>query len=113
MKKLVDVLPALVAELAESLIASGRADVAGEVANAWIDRATYDPSCNAAYIHLRSSRELNAVERNIIGTRHGETLRVEHPYEVNIDVDRTGRVSGIELLNGSAVEAKLREYLTQ
>ena len=111
-EKLVDVWPELVAELTESLTAGGRSDLAEQLTQASITRATYDSSCNAAYIYLRPPRELNVVEQNIIGERHGETIPVEHPYWVNFDTDNVGRLVGIELLSEGSVAAKLSAYIT-
>lgn len=112
MGKLVDVLPELATELVESLTGCGRPDLAEQLSHVWITRATYDSSCNVAYIYLSSPRELDVVEQNIIGKRHGETVPVEHPYRVNFDTDNFGRLAGIELLNGAPVAARLTAYIT-
>ena len=45
--------------------------------HAVIDRVTFDESASARYIYVRPSRDLNVVEANIIGVRHGETIEVE------------------------------------
>jgi hypothetical protein len=51
------------------------------------------------------------VEKNIIGIRHGETIPVEHPYWVNVDIDNFGRLTRIELLNGGDVALRLNDVL--
>jgi uncharacterized protein YuzE len=48
-------------------------------------RLTYDPDANVAYIRLRE--------------RQGDVETVEVTADVLVDVDETGQVCGIELLN--------------
>lgn len=105
--KLTEALPKFSEELQECLKTEGRDDLASQVNDAEILKFSYDDSCNAAYITLQSGRELNVVESNIIGVKHGETVPVEHRYWVNVDTDNFNRLGGIELLNGSDVAQKL------
>jgi len=107
MPTLAEVLPDLVDELAESLQASGRDDLAAQLREVEITRWTHDTSANAAYIYLQSLRRLNVVERNAIGVRHGETVPVENRRWVNVDTDNFGRLTGIELLSPGDVPARL------
>src|SRR5262249_45076934 len=99
MPTLAEVLPDLVDELAESLQASGRNDLAAQLREVELTRWTHDTSCDAAYIYLRSPRQSNVIEQNIIGVKHGETVPVEHPRWVNVDTDNFHRITGIELLS--------------
>lgn len=62
------------------------------------------------YIYVQPSRELNAVETNIMGVRHGETLEVLTPYWTNIDTDNFGRLVGIEILAPGDMKDDLRKY---
>jgi len=101
--KLIEALPVFSAELRTCLSAIGRGDIAAQVEEIVVERYSYDGSCSAANIYLQSPRSLNNVETNIIGLRHGETIEVEHPYWVNVDIDNFGRLKGIELLNGTKV----------
>lgn len=48
-------------------------------------RLTYDPAANVAYLRLRE--------------RQGDVETVEVTPDVLIDIDETGKVCGIELLN--------------
>jgi uncharacterized protein YuzE len=109
--KLLEVLPEFSAELWASLVKADHKDLAAQIADVEIERYTYDASCNAAYVYLHSPCALNVVEKNIIGIKHGETISVEHPYWVNVDTDNFGRLTGIELLNGSEVARRLAEVL--
>jgi len=102
-------LPKLVSDLATALRTAGRDDLAAQLSEVDIERHTYDTSCDAAYIYLRSPRQLNVVEQNIVGVKHGETIPVEHEYWVNLDTDNFGRLTGIELLSGGDVAAKLND----
>jgi uncharacterized protein YuzE len=109
--KLSDLLPEFAAELEACLERAERKDIASQICEVEFERYTYDTPCNAAYVYVRSPRALNAVEQNIIGIHHGETIEVEHPYWVNVDTDNFGRLRGIELLSGGEVAAKLSSVL--
>jgi hypothetical protein len=110
MSTLVAVFPSLVSELSRGLRAAGRASLADQVDAAAIARVTFDVSANAGYIYVKPSRELNVVETNIVGVRHGETLEVETGYWTYIDTDNFGRLSGIEILAPGDLRDELRKY---
>jgi hypothetical protein len=105
--KLIEALPEFSAELEACLSAVGREDVACQIKEVEIERYSYDDTCNAAYIYIKSPRPLNVVETNIIGLKHSETIPVEHEYGVNVDTDNFCRIRGIELLSGKAIADKL------
>ena len=90
--------------------AAGRAPLADQVDTATIARVTFDDSANAGYIYVQPPCELNVVETNIVGVRHGETLEVETRYWTNIDTDNYGRLVGIEILTPGDLKAELRKY---
>ena len=73
-----------------------------------IARVTFDDT--AGYIYLQPSHELNVVETNIVGVRHGETVEVKTPYWTNIDIDNFGRLAGIEILAPGDIEDELRKH---
>jgi uncharacterized protein YuzE len=104
------ILPDLASELAQCLRVSGRNDLADQIQEVEITRWTHDAECDAAYIYLRSPRQLNVVELNVIGVRHGETVPVKHPRWVNLAVDNFGRIMAIELLNPGNVPVRLAAY---
>ena len=111
MSTLVAVFPSLASELSRGLRAAGRASLADQVDAAAIARVTFDVRANAGYIYMEPSRELNVVETNIVGVRHGgETLEVETRYWTNIDTDNIGRLSGIEILAPGDLRDELRKY---
>jgi hypothetical protein len=109
--KLFEALPEFSAELWASLAEAGHKDLAAQIADVEIERYTFDSSCNAAFIYVRSPRDLIVVEKNIIGIKHGEPISVEHPYCITVDTDNFGRLTGIELLNGSEVARRLDAVL--
>jgi uncharacterized protein YuzE len=98
MSLLLEAFPSLAAELSRALRDGGRASLADQVDQAVIDRVTFDGSADAGYIYLRPSRDLNVVETNIVGVRHGETIEAKTQYWTNIDLDDFARVVGIEVL---------------
>ncbi len=63
------------------------------------------------YIYLTGGRELDIVERNIIGVKHGESIHLDNLEGIVVmDLDNFGRVMGIELIGRADVLKKLREY---
>ena len=60
---LVDVLPEFVSEVEVLLIAAKREDVARQLRKVTILGFTHDPSCDAAYVYVQSSRPLNVIRR--------------------------------------------------
>lgn len=105
---LIESFPSLVSELSRQLRLAGRAPLADQVYAAAIARVTFDEAANAGYIYVQPPRELNVVETNIIGVRHGETLEVETPYWTIIDTDNFGRLAGIEILAPGELKDELR-----
>lgn len=109
---LATLLPQFTQELASSLTAQGRNELASQLGEVSFVRYTYDTSVDAAYIYVRSPRNINSIDETIVGVRHGETVPVEHRYWVNLDVDGFGRLSGIELLSGGDIAATLATTAT-
>jgi hypothetical protein len=105
MSKFAEVFPVLVTQLTQSLRNDGRDALAQQIEAATISRVTFDE--NAGYVYLEPSRELNVVERNIIGVRHGETIPVETSFWTYLDTDNFDRVRGIEILHPRELEAEL------
>ena len=104
-----EALPNLSTEFTDALRAIKEEDLADQIGIAEINYYTFDPSCNATYIYLLPTRELNVVETNIIGVKHGGTISLEHNPLILIDVDNFNRLAGIELLNSKDVADKLSE----
>lgn len=110
MNALTTSFPSLASELSRGLRAVGRAPLADEVDAATIARVTFDDAAKAGYIYVQPLRDLNVVETNIVGVRHGETLEVETRYWTNIDTDNFGRLVGIEILAPGDLKDELRKH---
>ena len=83
------------------------AKLAEQIEAATITRVTFDSDHHVGYIYLDPSRDVNVVERNIIGLRHGETIPVETSFWTVVDTDNFDRVAGIEILDTRKLEADL------
>jgi hypothetical protein len=110
MSSLIEAFPSLARELSRALRDGGRASLAEQVDQAVIDRVTFDDSANAGYIYIRPSRDLNVVEANIVGVRHGETVEVETQYWTNIDMDNLDRLTGVEVLAPGDLKNELMRH---
>lgn len=109
MSALIEAFPSLVRELSQGLRNAGRASLAEQVEQAAISKITFDEVANAGYIYVHPSRDLNVVEANIVGVRHGETIEVETQYWTNIDTDNLDRLVGIEVLAPGAIKNELMQ----
>ncbi|MEN9375601.1 MAG: hypothetical protein RL710_758 [Pseudomonadota bacterium] len=105
-----ELFPSFSAELQAALLACGEANLADQVQGLSVYECSYDSDCGAGYIRVESSGKLNSVESNIIGIRHGRTVAVQHPYDVYLDADNFDRVTGIELLDASALAEQLASF---
>jgi len=96
MEKLFDAFPDLLFELTKGLV--GRQEIIDQLKDALIVDVTFDEDADAGCIKLQTGRQLNVVEQNIIGVKHGQTLAVKCPYWVNLDTDNFERIASIEIL---------------
>ena len=110
MDKITKALPDLVKEIVGVLAADGRKELADQLREATISRVAYDETSDAANIELGEARPLNAVEQNVIGVRHGETISIGTQYDVNLDTDNFGRLSSIEILSAKRLKKALKKY---
>jgi uncharacterized protein YuzE len=110
MSPLAEAFPILARELSERLRADNEVSLADQLDVAIVDRVTFDPDANAGYIYLRPSRELNVIEKNIVGAKHRETKEVQTQYWTMIDIDTFDRIMGIEVLNPGDIERSLLQH---
>jgi len=94
--KLGDLLPDLLADLEIALLHLGRGDLVVQMKKAALERWTYDDFTDATYLALGP-------------TASSERLSLYDELGVNVDVDDRGQLCGIEVLEGRAVAARLRE----
>jgi uncharacterized protein YuzE len=106
----IESFPFLAKELSRQLRLAGRLSLADQIDAAAIARVTFDDAANAGYIYVQPSRELNVVEKNIMGVRHGETFEVETPYWTIVDTDNFGRLVGVEILSPGDIKGELGKH---
>lgn len=94
--------PELTAALVAELTAGGKSELAAEFHTAPIRGVTFDNEADAGYIYVTSARQLNVVETNIAGVRHGETIPITSTFNAYIDIDNFGRLTGVEVLSPPA-----------
>jgi uncharacterized protein YuzE len=91
-------LPELASDLASELRATGRTNLAVELETATVRAITFDPDADAGYIALESSRELNVVERNVIGEKVGAGVSLSGSHRAYLEMDNFGRLIGVEVI---------------
>lgn len=103
MVMLKEALPYLVLDLESALAHLGRGGIAVQLREVTLERWTYDEHSDVAYLHLRSP---HAPE---VAQEPGETVSVFDELGVNLATDTQGRLTGMEILAGSAIVAQLKE----
>lgn len=111
--RLVNYFPEFAAELSAALLNAGHPDLGRVFSQSTIRRCTHSAGANACYIDLEPSRPLSIVESEISDMRQVRTISVEHPFWVNVDVDRFGNPAGIELLSPSLPFVQRLLHFTQ
>lgn len=102
--------PELSFDLAAELRATGRVDLARELEASTVRDVTYDPDSDAGLIALEPERQLNAVERAVIGQKLGQVISFAGASYASMQLDNFGRVVALELL---APPKELRWKLTR
>ena len=111
MTRIADAVPDLIAEIQRFLVGEGQNDIADQFDDLALSRWTYDATVDALYVYLTGQRSINAVEQNVIGTRHGECIEIRHcEGTVVLDTDNFNRVTGIEILNRKDIKKKLEKF---
>jgi len=100
METLAQVFPSLCSDVERALAAIGRGEIASQIQAAQLKGVTYDNSADAGYIYVHSA-----------GAAHGETICLEVPWMVNLDVGADGGQIGIELVSPRGpLKAELRRH---
>lgn len=84
-------------DLASELRATGRADLARELEASTVKSVSYDPETDAGWVALEAERELNALERNVIGQKLGQVIGFASAHYACMQLDNFGRVVAVEL----------------
>jgi hypothetical protein len=87
----------LTSDLTSELRATGRADLARELEGCRVRDVSFDPAANAGLVTLEAVRELNVVERNVVGQRLSQVIPFSHAPYASLQLDNFGRIIGIEL----------------
>jgi uncharacterized protein YuzE len=85
---LLEALPELVGDVEGALIRLGRSNVADQLRTVALKTWTLDEFAQTTYLHLAAARDPSGVE---------ETLCLYDDIGVNVDLDRDGRVVGLEV----------------
>lgn len=85
-------------DLSLELRATGRADLARELEACIIKAVTYDAETDVGLIALEPQRQLNAVERNVIGQKLGQTIAFSAAPYAALQLDNFGRIVALELV---------------
>jgi hypothetical protein len=89
--------PELAFDLAWELRATGRADLARELEGSTVKAVSYDPETDAGLVALEAQRELNAVERNVVGQKPGQVIAFGDARYASMQLDNFGRVVAVDL----------------
>lgn len=89
--------PELSFDLAAELRATGRTDLARELEASSVKSVSYDPETDAGLLALEAQRELNAVERNVVGQKLGQVIAFAGARYASLQLDNFGRVVAVEL----------------
>jgi hypothetical protein len=89
--------PELAFDLASELRATGRADLARELEASTVKSVGYDPETDVGLVALEAQRELNAVERNVVGQKLGQVIEFGDARYASMQLDNFGRVVAVEL----------------
>jgi hypothetical protein len=98
MRSFAGALPELAFDLSLELRATGRADLARELEACSVKAVSYEPETDIALVALESSRQLSAVERNVIGQKLGQVISFSDAPYASLQLDNFGRVVAVELV---------------
>jgi len=98
MRSFAGAFPALAFDLALELRATGRADLARELEASTVKSVSWEPETNTALVALEPQRELNAVERNVVGQKLGQVIQFSGASYASLQLDNFGRVIAVELV---------------
>jgi len=98
MRSFAGAFPELAFDLSLELRATGRADLAREVEACTVKAVSYEPETDIGLVALEPSRQLNAVERNVVGQKLGQVISFSDAPYASLQLDNFGRVVAVELV---------------
>jgi uncharacterized protein YuzE len=96
--KLAEALPDFVLDLEGALLPIGRGDLVRQLGDAVLERWTYDEFSDTAYLYLT---------REPFQRLQLDTLSLYDELGVNLVTDGSGRLHGIEILDGKRITSRL------
>ncbi len=98
--RLAELLPELVSDLESGLVHIGRGDLVQQLKDATLASWTYDDFSDTTYLQLSATP---------VDMMHVERLSLYDELGVNVDADNSGRLCGIEVLEGKHVASQLAD----
>lgn len=106
---LTEIAPLLCGELRRAFDAEGHETLAAQVEHLLLQSWSHDPEVDAIMVRVRGGRQMNSVERNIIGVKFGRSVSLQTlDGIVVVDVDNFERISGIEIIGRPTLLAEFR-----
>lgn len=109
MDKLIDDFPGLTSTLINGLSASTQREFITQLQSALVRAVSVDPEAGTCTIALEAEEPTTAAQRESIGVRLAKRTPIECQYWVNLDTDRRGRITSIEIVRPPM---PLREEMT-
>src|SRR5215467_10395546 len=85
-------------DLSLELRATRRIDLARELEACTVKAVSYDPETDIGSIALEPQRQLNTVERNVVGQKLGQVIRFSDAPYASLQLDNFGRIVSVELV---------------
>ena len=109
MDKLIDDYPGLTSTLINGLSASTQLGLITQLQSALVRAVSVDPEAGTCTIALEAEEPTTAAQRESIAMRLAKRTPIECQYWANLDTDRRGRITAIEIVRPPA---HLREEIT-